>query len=386
MRFGVDATGWLNRRGFGRFTRNAVARLVETDAEAEYVLLADPATVNSGLPSKATIRVVETRRPPVEAASAGSRRSVADLVRIVRTTRGEKLDALLFPSLHTWFPFPGAPTVVGIHDTIADDMPELALPRKRDRTMWQLKQRLAVRGARRVFAVSEASRSRVASRFGVPPLSITVVAEAPDPVFSPRSRAEIAEARATIGAPERYLLFAGGISPHKDVVGLVEAYAELDARVPDAPVLVLVGPLEEETFASTAGAVREQIGQHGLDGRVLLPGFVPDETLARLYSGALAFVSPSLGEGFGLPAVEAAACGAPLVLSDLPAHRESMGDAALYVPPAERRSLTEALLCVLGDEELRRSLGARARERVAARSWDAAAQALAALLREAVRT
>jgi len=385
MRFGVDATGWLNRRGFGRFTRNAVARLVETDSEAEYVLLADPATADSGLPSKATIRVVETRRPPAEAASAGSRRSVVDLVRIVRTTRGEKLDALLFPSLHTWFPFPGAPTVVGVHDTIADDLPELALPRRRERALWRLKQRLAVRAADSVFTVSEASRASVASRLRLPLDSVRVVPEAPDPVFSPRSPDEVAAARAAIGAPERYFLFAGGISPHKDVTGLVDAYARLVVGTPDAPALVLVGALEGETFASAAVAVRERIGRHDLGGRVLLPGFVSDETLARLYTGAVAFVSPSLGEGFGLPAVEAAACGAPLVLSDLPAHRESMGDAALYVPPGGKAALGDALHRVLGDEGLRRSLGTRARQRVRSRSWDAAAQALAELLREAAR-
>lgn len=383
MRFGVDATGWLNRRGFGRFTRNAVTRLVETDLEAEYVLLADPITAEAGLPTRATIRLLNTRLPPAEAAGAGSRRGVTDVLRVVRAARAEGLDALLFPSLHTWFPFAGTPTVVGVHDTIADDLPELALPRRRDRALWQLKQRLAVRSARRVFAVSEASRSRVVIRFGLAGNGVPVVPEAPDPVFSPRPADEVAEARVAIGAPERYLLFAGGISPHKNVTGLVDAYAELVAHVPDPPALVVVGALEEETFASSAAAVRERIARRGLDGRVLLPGFVSDEILARLYAGALAFVSPSLAEGFGLPAVEAAACGAPLVLSDLPAHRESMGDAALYVAPGDDAALAEALLRLLKDEGLRASLAVNGRERVAMRTWDAAAGALAELLREA---
>lgn len=386
LRFGIDGTGWLNRRGFGRFTRNAITRLVATDSAAEYVLFVDGVTARTELPAAANILVVETRRPPAEAAGEGSRRGVADVVRVARATRAERFDAVLFPSLHTWFPLCGAPAVIGIHDTIADDLPELTMPAGRDRALWRLKQRLAVRGARRVFTVSEASRSRIASRLGVAPSSLRIVPEAADPLFSPRSAEAVAAARAAIGAPERYLLFAGGISPHKNVTGLVDAYADLVSHRLDVPALVLAGALEGESFASAAGALRDRIERHGLDGRVILPGFVPDETLACLYAGALAYVNPSLGEGFGLPAVEAAACGAPLVLSDLPAHRESMGDAAaLFVPPGDTAALRAALETILDDDVLRRSLARRAQQAVATRTWDAAAAALADLMREASR-
>ncbi|MBA2642209.1 MAG: glycosyltransferase family 4 protein [Actinobacteria bacterium] len=383
MRFGVDATGWNNRRGYGRFTRNAVTRLVETDEDAEYVLLVDRLTPPASLPDRASVKVLETRHAPAEAAQAGSSRSLADLLRATRASRRERFDALLFPSLHTWFAAPGAPAVVGVHDTIADDMPHLALPHRSDRALWRVKQRLAVRGARRIFTVSEAARSAVCARLGLSRDDVAVVHEAPDPVFAPRGPIEVSEARAEVGAPERYVLYAGGISPHKNVIGLVDAYAAVLRRVPEAPSLVLVGALEGEQFASAADEVRDRIARLGLDGRVLLPGFVPDETLARLYAGATVVVNPSLGEGFGLPAVEAAACGAPLLLSDLPAHRESMGDAAIFVPPGDSDALAEALTRMLADDELRRSLARRGMAAVAARTWDTAAISLASLLREA---
>ena len=386
MRFGIDAAGWLNRRGFGRFTRNAVTRLVESDGEAEYVLLVDSDTAaRAALPSGARIRVVATSKPPAEAAAEGSYRRIADVWRFARAARTESLDAFLFPSLQTWFPVRGTAVVVGVHDTISDDLPELAFPSRRDRVLWQLKQRLAIRGADRLFAVSEASRSAVAARFGLPQESIAVVPEAPDPVFSPRAPEDVEEAAAGIGAPARYILFAGGISPHKNVTGLVRAYAALTARVADAPALVLAGSLEDEVYATAAESVRGHIAQLGLNGHVLLPGFVSDEVLARLYSGAALVVNPSLGEGFGLPAVEAAACGAPLVLSDLPAHRESLGDAALYVSPGDDVGLADALVRLLGDAQLRDDLATRARARVARLSWDDAATALGSLLREAAR-
>lgn len=386
MRFGIDATGWLNRRGFGRFTRNAVSRLVALDGESDYILLADDHTsAQARFPPRAHVRTVSTSRPPAEAAAEGSNRAPRDMLRLVRTARTERLDALLFPSLHTWFPSPGTPTCVGIHDTIPEDLPELAFPSRRDRTLWRVKQRLAVRSARRLFAVSDASRSAVSERFGIDPRSVAVVPEAPDPVFSPRGPGEIAEVRAAVGAPERYILFAGGISPHKNVGGLVGAYATARKRLADPPALVLVGSLDDEVYASAAADVRRRISGLDLNGHVLLPGYVTDEALACLYSGASLVVSPSLGEGFGLPAVEAAACGAPLVLSDLPAHRETMADDAVYVTPGNERALADAVVALLGDEELRRSFATRARARVAPRTWDAAGTALAVLLRECAR-
>lgn len=384
MRFGIDATGWLNRRGFGRFTRNAVSRLVELDGESEYVLLVDDHTsARATFPPQAQLLTVATRRPPAVAAAEGSSRAPSDVLRLIRAARAERLDALLFPSMHTWFPSPGTPACVGVHDTIPDDLPELAFPSRRDRTLWRFKQRLAVRGAHRLFAVSESSRSAVAERFGVDSESITVVPEAPDPVFAPRPPDEIAEARRVIGAPESYVLFAGGISPHKNVGGLVAAYAAARARLADPPALVLAGALDDEVYASAAADVRRRISGLGLNGHVLLPGYVSDEALARLYSGASVVVSPSLGEGFGLPAVEAAACGAALVLTDLAAHRETMAEDAVYVPPGDESALAEALVALLEDDGTRARYAERARLRVAGRTWDAAGAALSELLREA---
>jgi alpha-1,3-rhamnosyl/mannosyltransferase len=113
---------------------------------------------------------------------------------------------------------------------------------------------------------------------------------------------------------------------------------------------------------------------------------VDDETLACLYSTATAAVVTSRGEGFGLPAVEAAACGAPVVLSDLPAHRESLGGAARYFTPADSAALARELSDVTGDAALRRDLAERARRRVAGLSWDHAADALRHLIAAAGTT
>ncbi len=388
MRVGVDATSWVNRRGFGRFARNAIGRLVTLDAETTYVFTIDAQSAGEAdLPAGAEVRKVRLRHAPSEAAAARSSRSPTDLLRLTRAVRRQRLDVFLFPSTYTWFPVVGTPTLVGVHDTILEDFPELTVPSRRARGLARLKQALAVRSASRLFTVSEASRTAVARRWRVPGERLAVVPEAPDPVFAPRDgeALECGLAAAGVTPRERFFLFWGGISPHKNVETLVEAYALLRAEDERAPLLVLVGDLEADPYLSSAAAVRARIAAYGLEEWVRLPGYVADEALACLCSVATAVVLPSLAEGFGLPAVEAAACGAPLLLSDLPAHREVLGGAALFFPPRDARVLSGLLARVAADDALREDLGRRGREAVGGLTWDAAAERLRGLLIETAR-
>jgi glycosyltransferase involved in cell wall biosynthesis len=385
MRVGVDATSWVNRRGYGRFARNAFGRLVALDRDATYVFVIDEESARTAeLPEGAEKLVVALSRPPAEAASADSYRPPADLLRVGFAASRARFDALVFPSVYTYFPSVGVPSIVGVHDLIAADFPELTLPSRRARAFWEVKQRTAVRLARRLFTVSEASRSELSSRLGVPAAKLAVVPEAADSVFGPRAQSEIDRALAPLGlAGTRYLLHAGGVSPHKGVETLLDAFADVRGTASDLK-LVVAGALDGETYLSSAGSVRAKIAQLGLGDAAVLPGFVPDETLACLYAGAAAVVLPSLAEGFGLPAVEAAACGAPVVLSDIPAHRETLGDDAIFFAPRDVEALAERLCQLLGSEMLRRSLAERGRQRVARYTWDASAEALRGLVHEVV--
>lgn len=386
MRVGVDATSWVNRRGFGRFARNAVSRLVERDPDSTYVLFVDHASApEARFPAGAVVRRVTLDRPPSEAAAAQSSRGLRDLLRLTRAAGRDDLDAFLFTSVYTYFPVLRVPTVVGLHDATAIDYPELTLPTRRDRAYWRAKHALAVRLARRLFTVSEASRTALAERLGLAPERLPVVPEAPDPAFHPRGIDESARARRAVGLgeDEPFVLYASGISPHKNLETLVEGYAEVVRTREDAPRLVLAGDLQTDPFLSAAAAVRRDVETRGLRERVVLPGFVPDEDLAALYSVAVAVVVPSLSEGFGLPAVEAAACGAPTVLSDLPAHRETLDGAALFFPAREAAALARALSELIGSDELRASLAERGRGAVEPLSWDDTADRLRELIRSA---
>ena len=388
MRVGIDGASFGNRRGFGRFARNAVGRLVELDSETRYAFVVDRRDPGLELLPEHVERVlVDLSQAPAEAAGARSNRRPRDLLRIARAARRARFDAFLFPSLHTWFPGCGAPAVVGLHDTIADEHAGLVAGRRLDGHLLRAKQALAVRGAAQLFTVSTAARDALARRLDLSPDRLPVVPEAPDPIFREAPSADVARRareRARIGAHDRYFLYVGGISPHKDVETLVEAYARASAAVTDAPLLVVAGALEvEEAYVSSADEVRRRIAANGVGDRVLLPGFVPDDELAALYAGSLAVAIPSLAEGFGLPAVEAAAAGTAVVLSDLPAHRETLGDGALYFRPRDVDGLATHLALLAVDATTRAKVAERCRRAVAGMTWDAAARELEALLRRA---
>jgi glycosyltransferase involved in cell wall biosynthesis len=378
MRVGIDGSSWLNRRGYGRFLRNIAPPLLEIDDGTRYVVYLDEHTAERvSLPESAERRVVKLGRAVHEAASAESHRTPADILRMALAVSRDRLDAFVFPSLHTYVPVVGTPTLLGVHDTIPEAYPELTHPGRRSRTYAALKRAVGLRRSSRVFTVSEASRQALAEEFGLAPEEIAVVPEAPDPAFGPRSPDVVDAALAALGLERgRVFVTACGISPHKNLERLVEAYARLVAERPDVPPLVIAGDTTGDTYVSAGPQVRRVIAAHRLADRVLLPGHVSDETLACLYAGATAAVVPSLAEGFGLPAVEAAACGAPLILSDVPAHRETLDGAALFVSPTDVGAIAKAFADMLADDGRRSSLGERAAHAVSGLSWEASANAL----------
>lgn len=386
MRVGIDATGWANQRGFGRFTRNAVAALVAR-GDAVVELLVDGWTPVDELPAAALVHQVALGRPTLEAAASGSRRTIRDVFRAGDAARSSPLDVMLFPSVHTWFPVRGVPAVVGVHDAIAKRYPSLTSGSRSGRLAWAIKERAAIRSAARVFSVSDAAREDVAQGFGLDPARIAVVPEAPEAVFAPLRPEEVAAALEPLGltAGGFVLCAPGGISPHKDVETAIRAYGALRDRRPAAPRLAIVGPLAGDGYLSSTDALLGLVARLRLEDSVLLTGYVGDETLAALYAGALVVVNPSRAEGFGLPAVEAAACGAAVLLSDIPPHRETLGNGAVFFPPGDPTALAERLEQLLDDEGERAAVAVRCRAAVGHLTWEATAERLSKLLQEAAR-
>jgi glycosyltransferase involved in cell wall biosynthesis len=238
-----------------------------------------------------------------------------------------------------------------------------------------------------VLTVSNAARADVGRTLGVPDRRLRTVGEAPDPAFVPMAadRRHQLLARFGLGPGARYVLYAGGISPHKNLGVLVAAFGDVAAGRPDVR-LVVAGDLDDDPFLSSAGSLRSAVAASPFRDRITLAGFVTDDELAALYGGAVATVQPSMGEGFGLTAAESAACGTPVVASDLPALTELLGDVALYAPPDRPDAFATALGRLLDDPAERLRLSHASLERARRWSWSAAADTVIGVLEEAARS
>ena len=301
------------------------------------------------------------------------------------------------PCVPGFFPLPpGVPGLVCIHDAIPERFPHLVLPSLKARLLWKAKVRLALAQTKGVLTVSEHAADEISRCLRVPRSKITVAVEAPASVFRPsESEVEIDAAARGAGLPAsaRWFIYVGGFSKHKHVDSVARAHAFVvdeirKRRGPSAaeavPHLLLVGPTHLDSFHVDIDRVRRVIEEEGTGDLVRWPGFVPDEELRHLHSGALGLVMPSECEGFGLPAVEAAACGVPVVTtteSPLPQLLEGGG---IFVDPGDQPALKAAMLRLATDEEARQALGRVAYRRAASLSWEKAAAATLGALHEIV--
>lgn len=221
------------------------------------------------------------------------------------------------------------------------------------------------------LTISEYVRQEILDEFKLPPEMVTTVPLAPDPHFSPRPVEQVTDTLARLGIRKPYLLFVGTLEPRKNLQLLIKALPLLRREIS----LVLAGwsGWGDKAWLRNLQAL-------GLAGRVILPGHIGDEDLARLYSGASALVYPSLYEGFGLPILEAMACGCPVVCANSSCLPETAGGAAILVSPHDPEELAAALESLLEDEAIRAALIARGLARAARFSWAETARQTRAVL------
>jgi glycosyltransferase involved in cell wall biosynthesis len=365
--------------------------MVELAPDDEFVCFLDhEAKLEFDLQSP-NVRLVTVRlsTPPALAAAAGSRRSIRDMLRLTRAVRREHLDVFFFPSVYTYFPLPpGLPALTTIHDTIPERYPELTHPGRRERLFWRLKRTAALRQSRLVLTVSEYSARGIAETLAVAPESIRVASEASHPIYRPSRQDDVVAAAGRLGLPAgaRWFVYVGGFNPHKRVDALVRAHGRIARDSPtDPPYLLLVGDASMDVFHKDLDGIHRAIREEGAEELILWTGYVPDEELRHLLSGAVALVLPSRAEGFGLPAVEAAACGTPIVAtteSPLPA---LLAGGGCFVDPGDDGALVEAMRFLLDHETERSSMGRVAREQAARLTWENAARVSMSALREIAR-
>lgn len=357
-----------SRAGLGRYAETLARHLVADESDGQsYALFYNrdrtvrPLTGLEGVPA----RTVSAGYKPWRMAVLMGQWARVGFNRLVPGA------TLLHATEHLLMPLRDVPTLLTVHDLIYRHFPQYH--KRLNYWYLNLAMPLYVRRADAVIAVSECTRRDLMVAYGVPPEKVTLVYEAAAPRFAPPSTDLVARVRARYSLPERFLLTVGTIEPRKNLSRLLAAF-EVVARRGLVDVWVVAGRpgwLYDDFFARLeASPCRE---------RVILPGFVPDEELPALNAAATVAVLPSLYEGFGLPVLEAMACGTPVVCSEASSLPEFGGDAACYFDPTDPEAMAAALAKVLSDRDLRREMRRKGLQQAACFSWQRAAQETRAL-------
>ena len=376
--------------GIGRYVYNLLLALGKLEQPHHFAVLFNPELANTRYDMAAlarfpTLRLVAAHLRPF---SAGEHLA---LPRMLRSMQADLYHAPYYIRPYAGLP---CPSITTLYDIIPRRFPDEVSPRAR--LLFDLLTQLSIRTSRHLLAISASTRDDLIAAYRIPTGRITVTPLAADPRFRPQPPGAIAALRAKYDLPKRYILSLASNKPHKNLVSLVEAFARLgvgswelgvgkpapNSQLPTPnPALVIAGHWDPRY--PEARAVAERLGLN--DTVRFLPG-VPEADLPALYSGAEIFAFPSRYEGFGLPPLEAMACGAPVLCCDTSSLPEVVGDAALRVAPTPE-ALANGLERLLGHPSvssgqaraLRDKLRAAGPRRAALFSWQRTAEATLAV-------
>jgi glycosyltransferase involved in cell wall biosynthesis len=367
MRIGIDARN--DGTGVGRYTFSLVRELAEIDRENEYVLFLRRGRFETYVPPAPNFRAVEADIPWF---------TLREQLLFPRLVARERLDLVHYPNVTVPL-LETTPFVVTVHDlnyldaaSIFGDNAGGRSARQRLLAAGYRLELRKVRRARRLIAVSGATRDALVAELRVEPESIAITHEAAELPPDLEPDRTVLERH---GITEPFFLYVGSAYPYKNLPRLIDAVA----RVQGDSQLVLAG--DHEQFAP---ALRARAAEQGIESRVVFPGPVTEAELLALYEAARVYAFVSLREGFGLPGLEAMAAGVPVVAARAGSLPEIYADAAEYCDPHDVESIATALANVSGDEALRARLSKLGRERAFGFSWRRTAEQTLAVYREAV--
>ncbi|HEY6045917.1 MAG TPA: glycosyltransferase family 1 protein [Pyrinomonadaceae bacterium] len=258
-------------------------------------------------------------------------------------------------------------TVVTVHDLsvfLHADKHETRIARRARRRL-----PVMLRSAGMVITATQAIKQEIVARFKTNANRIAVTPYAPRQIFQPMPPDDCARVRQRLGVDEDFILYVGTIEPRKNLSTLVRAFEQILRQTSLRPQLVIAGGK-----GWMMDEFHELIARADLGDRLHFTGYVDDEDLVALYSSCRVFVYPSVYEGFGLPPMEAMACGAPVIAGDIPVLRETFADSAVLVEPLDPHSLAKAIVSVLGDETEQARLSALSQRRAEQFSWSETAR------------
>jgi glycosyltransferase involved in cell wall biosynthesis len=376
----IDFTPAVHQRaGIGRYTRGLVDALTRLDADNEYKLL---------VLGQAGAHFVPTRLPPnfrLRFAPVSDRWATLLWHRLNLPLPVELFSgrADIFHGPSFTLPPSFTPSLLTVHDLSFLRYPQGAHP---SLLAWLTRAvPRSLRRARHVLADSKSTRADLIDLMQIPAERITVIGAGVEERFHPVSDpVTLAQVCARYQLPERFVLSVSTLEPRKNFTGLIAAFDRLTATTSPGPIsdlhLVIAGGkgwLYDDIFtAAEESPVRD---------RIHFPGFVADEDLPALYSLAALFAFPTHYEGFGIPVLEAMACGTPVVCADNSSLPEVAGDSALLVRATDTDALAEAMHCLLVDLSLREELVLRGREQAGKFSWDEPARRLLKVYQKVAR-
>jgi glycosyltransferase involved in cell wall biosynthesis len=375
MRVGINAQFWDRAAtGSGQYLRNLVPAL-EQASDDEYLLIGPRRIAVSG-PRPGNEYLAST---PFDGYSEKAAKLYFEQIAFPRLCRELELDLAHVPYFASPL-LPPLPTVVTVHDLIP-----IVLPAYRGSLLVRLYTGLVAAAARRaqlILTDSESSRRDILARLGVPAERVRVIYLAPGADYLPvTDRARLEMTRRKYRLPEQFILYLGGFDRRKNVQGLLQAYKSAGVSPGQKYPLVLAGRLPTKESALFPN-LRRIIAQLELEEAVVPIGWVAEEDKPALYTLASLFVYPSFYEGFGLPVLEAMACGTPVVVSRAASLPEIVGEAGLLVDPQGVTQIGRAIVSVLSDETLRRELREKGLAQARRFSWQKTAQQTLAAYRE----
>ncbi len=355
MRIAVDARIVLAEpTGMGRVVHNVLSELVKQDQANDYSILCR-SDVFADFGDSSNFKRVIADVPQY------SHRVFTQLPRMIGR---ERPDVVYFP----YFFHPvkvSAPYVVGVWDAAFSRFPELLSLKKR--AVYETMMRLSMGLAARVITDSESAKREIIKYFGIRESKIEVIHLGVETRFCPADPAVVQRFRLAHGLPEKFILYVGNHKPHKNLPMLVQAFALARNRAPHSLVF-LDGPGADCSLTKAA------VDAAGVADRTVFVNSVSDADLPLLYNAADLFLFPSLYEGFGLPPLEAMACGTPVITSNACSLPEVVGDAGIMVDPGDVAMLAEQIEAVLNDQTKIKDMSAKGIEQAKHFTWEETAK------------
>ena len=366
MRIAIDVRK-LHDFGVGTYVRNLLRQLARMDRQTEYVLLCRPE-------DRDAVSALGDNFSGITERSGGY--TISEQLTI--PARLARAGVTLFHTPHYVLPvLTPTRSIVTIHDCVHLVFPQY-LPGRLAHAYARTLLWTAAHRARRILTVSEASKRDILRFLQVPEDKVTVIPNAIDERFDVAPPAdEVMRVRERYQLHERFVMYAGNVKPHKNLDRLIDAFARLRQNGFDDVQLLITG-----NEVSRYAGLRRAVHRYNLHRHVRFLGFQSEDTLSALYRLADVFVFPSLYEGFGLPPLEAMACGTPVVVSNVSSLPEVVGDAGILVNPYDPESIADGLARVLSDDALRTALRAKGLERARRFSWETSVTRVRAIYEE----